>query len=154
LLAELEQIAGADDYVPLGQVPGTWLRDRLIGSATARGRYAEIMRSEWIALLRGRLARECVSLGVKDLDAAALQQTAPRRLTQLVSGEVYARDFEGIAYRSKYGAELENWALFEPFLLREHQSAPIREEDPDLLEALQRHRLRMAKAPATPAGDS
>lgn len=145
MLAELEQIAGSDDYFPLGSVPRTWLDHRLIGSAAASGRYAEIMRSEWIAHLRGRVAKECLACGIRDLDAAALQQTAPRRLTQVVSREVYALDFEGIAYLSKYGAELDNWALFEPFLLRNQQSREIPAGDPDLAAALDRHRLRMAE---------
>ncbi|MCC6862998.1 MAG: hypothetical protein IT158_30770 [Bryobacterales bacterium] len=90
------------------------LETRLIGSGHADGRYADIGASEWIALLRNRRVRACLELDFPDLDASALHRTAPQRLTQMASCEVYARAFERIAYRSKYGADLENWALFSP----------------------------------------
>jgi hypothetical protein len=81
---------------------------------------------------------------VAELDASALHRTAPRRLTQLVSREVYARAFDGIAYRSKYGVDLENWALFEPFQLADVRVYEIAADDPDLIEAMRLHRLRVA----------
>ena len=142
LVAELDEITGEDDYYPLGCVPVWWLETRLIGSGRAHGRYADIGASEWIALLRSRLARACLELGVADLDASALHRTAPRQLTQMVSREVYARAFDGIAYRSKYGVDLENWALFEPFQLAEVRIYEITFDDPDLQRALHLHRLR------------
>jgi hypothetical protein len=57
LIAEFDQITGEDDYHPLGSVPVRWLETRLIGSGHARGRYADVGTSEWIALLRSRRAR-------------------------------------------------------------------------------------------------
>jgi hypothetical protein len=62
----------------------------------------------------------------------------------MVSREVYARAFEGIAYRSKYGQDLENWALFEPFHLAEVRVYEIAANDPDFQRALHLHRLRVA----------
>jgi hypothetical protein len=144
LIAELDQIAGDDDYYPLGSVPVQWLETRLIGSGRPDGRYADIGTSEWIALLRNRLARACVELEVPDLDASALHRSVPRRLTQLVSREVYARAFDGIAYRSRYGQDLENWALFEPFQLADVRVYEIAVDDSDLVEAMRLHRLRFA----------
>ena len=142
LIADL--ISVEDDYYPLGSVPVQWLGTRLIGSGRAGGRYADIGASEWIALLRNRLARACLELGVADLDASVLHRTAPRRLTQLVLREVYTRAFDGIVYCSKYGADLENWALFEPFQLADVRIYEIAAEDPDFQRALQLHRLRFA----------
>jgi hypothetical protein len=85
-----------------------------------------------------------VELEVPELDASALHRTAPRRLTQLVSREVYVRAFDGIAYRSKYGQDLENWALFEPFQLADVRVYEIAADDPDFQRALHLHRLQMA----------
>jgi hypothetical protein len=143
LIAELREIAGDDDHVPLGTVPATWLDTRVMGSAATDGRYADVGTSEWIAYLRRQLARQCVELGIEDLDAAALHRTAPRRFTQLVSREVYARAFDGIAYRSKYGYDLENWAVFEPFRLAAPVVDRIQATDGDFQGALRIHRLRL-----------
>lgn len=32
---------------------------------------------------------------------------------------VYEKDFSGIYYQSRYGNDLENWALFEPFQIHQ-----------------------------------
>ena len=141
LLAELAGIAGEDDFLPLGAVPLVWLESRRIGSAHAEGRYADIGASDWIALLRGCLARACLEMGIADFDAAAQMLSSPRRLTQLVSREVYSRGFDGILYRSRYGQELKNWALFEPVLLTAEREFQIAADDPDLHAALRLHRL-------------
>ena len=42
LLAELDGIAGENDFVPLGVVPAIWLGNRRIGSAHTAGRYAVV----------------------------------------------------------------------------------------------------------------
>jgi len=73
-----------------------------------------------------------------------LQRHAPRRLTQLASLEARRKNFEGIYYRSRYGHDLENWALFEPFLLIATNCEPIPPDDPTLLEALRMLDLRLA----------
>jgi len=56
LLAELNEIEGDNDFLPLGTVPREWCDERLLGSAHADGDYAEIYSSGWILLLRHRLA--------------------------------------------------------------------------------------------------
>jgi hypothetical protein len=144
LIAELNEIDGDDDYNPVGTVPLAWLKSRVIGSGHIEGRYAEIGVSHWIGLLRNRLARACLQMGVADLDAAALYQSAPRRLTQMVSREVYARAFDGIVYRSKYGVDLENWAVFEPFQVADAGVHEIGAVDPDFTAAMRLHRLQLA----------
>ncbi len=50
---------------------------------------------------------------------------------------MYEKDQDEIYYRSRYGHDLENWAIFDPFLLPEKRSeATLTPEDPALLEAL------------------
>jgi hypothetical protein len=107
----------------------------LLGTASASGEYADIYATEWIALLRRALADECLRLGVDDLDAGVLQRES-RRLTQLASAQVYERGFPGIYYRSRHGHNLENWALFEPFLITASRAEKISIDDPNLLQAL------------------
>jgi hypothetical protein len=49
---------------------------------------------------------------------------------------VFNDGFAGIYYRSKYGHDVENWALFEPFQIKITNSESIRADDPDLQRAL------------------
>ncbi len=144
LLTELHEIAGEDDFVPLGTVPSEWRDERLLGTAAAEGTYADILSTNWIALLRQQLAGECLRLGLSDLDASALQSHSPRRLTQLASLEVSRRGYDGIYYRSRYGHDLENWALFEPFRIQHAMAKAIAADDPVFLEALQILGLKIA----------
>ena len=64
-----------------------------------------------------------------------LQAGAPRQITQLASRVVYELGLPGICYPSRYGHDLENWALFEPHI-QHSVSNPITNEDPALVEAL------------------
>jgi hypothetical protein len=88
------------------------------------------------------LAVDLVKFGFDDLDASVLQQTAPRNVTQLASRIVFNDGFAGIYYRSKYGHDVENWALFEPFQISPKDSESIRFDNPDLLRALRLHSLK------------
>jgi len=142
LLSELAAIEGEDDFSPLGQVPTEWLDQRTMGTATTEGEFADICGSEWISKLRKLLPAQLEKFGVDDLDASVLQQTAPRILTQFVSRIVFYEDFAGIYYRSKYGHDIENWALFEPFRIGKHSVESIVQNDPDLQRALELHGLR------------
>jgi RES domain len=135
LYAELTEIEGEDDFVPSGIVPREWFDVRVIGSAEAHGRFAEIGGADWISTLRRRLAPLLISLGIPDFDASVLQ-SGPRFLTQNVSQFVYNLGFNGIRYLSKYGHDIENWALFEPADLTGAREDEIRADDADLLEAL------------------
>jgi hypothetical protein len=144
LYADLNAIEGEDDYLPLGSVPATWSRTRCVGRANVGGIFADVLHSGWIAHLRVRLAGTCVRLGLPDLDAAALRMSAPRTFTQAVSRLIYdAARYAGIRYVSKFGDDLENWAIFEPFSLQVYEGATIASDDADLLRALDLHKLRM-----------
>jgi len=136
LYAELAEIEGPDDFVAAGVVPCEWLEVRTMGSADADGRFADVGSSDWILTLRRRLASLLISLGVPDFDASVLQRSAPRRLTQHVSRFVYRQGYHGIRYLSRYGHDIENWALFEPAELTDRRNGEVRPDDPDLLQAL------------------
>lgn len=142
LLAELAEIEGEDDHFPLGEVPVEWVEKRIMGVATANGEYADVCSSEWISRLRKLLAVHLEKFGVDDVDASILQKTAPRILTQFVSRIVFSAGFAGIYYLSKYGHDIENWALFEPFQINLKAPEPIRRDDRDLQRALQLHSLK------------
>jgi hypothetical protein len=145
LRAELAEIEGEDDYCPLGEVPLEWIEKRMMGVATASGEYADICGSEWISRLRIVLARHLKRFGLDDLDASTLQMTAPRGFTQLVSRAVFSEGLAGIHYRSKYGHDVDNWALFEPFQINVKDSEPIRVADSDLQRALRLHGLKFKR---------
>jgi hypothetical protein len=113
-----------------------------LGVATADGEYADICISEWISRLRRALVGHLERFGLDDIDASALQKTARRMLTQLVSRIVFNAGFSGIYYLSKYGHDIENWALFEPFHVTVRKPEPIRVDDSDLQLALRLHSLR------------
>jgi hypothetical protein len=142
LLAELAEIEGVDDYCPLVEVPLEWIEKRMMGVATASGEYADICSSEWISRLRIVLVGRLQGFGLDELDASVLQKTAPRNLTQLVSRVVFSERLAGIYYRSKYGHDVENWALFEPFQINPKDSESIRIDDPDLRQCLRLHGLK------------
>ena len=142
LRVELAEIAGEDDYSHVGEVPVEWIDKRMMGSATAE-EYADICSSEWISRLRKSLAGHLERFGIEDLDASVLQLTAPRALTQFVSRIVFSAGFAGIYYRSKYGHDIENWALFEPFRIMVRNSEPVQFSDPDLQQALKLHSLKL-----------
>ena len=144
LLAELDTIEGDDDFVALGTLPRDWLTVRTMGSAEINGVFADIYGIAWVSQLRRTLAGEALKLGMKDIDLSSLERAEPRRLTQLASREAYLLSFAGLFYRSRYGQTLENWAIFEPFALQQATSEEFYEDDPDLLEALRLHRIRLA----------
>ena len=127
---------------PLGEVPIEWVEKRILGLATTDKEYADVCSSEWISRLRKSLAIHWKKFGVEEFDASVLQQTAPRILTQFVSRIVFNSGFAGIYYRSKYGHDIENWALFEPFQIKVQEPELIRPEDRDLQRALELHSLK------------
>lgn len=130
LLSELAEIEGEDDFVPCAVLPPEWCEQRMIGVAQAHGDYAEIFASSWIAYLRIKLADECLRLGLKDLDVSVIQSASPRRITQFASRQVYECGCAGIFYLSRYGHDLENWAIFEPFPIRPTEIHSVSTDDP------------------------
>ena len=124
-------------------MPAEWAQRRAIGSAAHHGQYADIYGSEWICRLRRELARDCVRLGVADIDASVLQGSAPRSLTQHASRIIYNAGFDGICYHSRYGHEIRNWGVFEPFKLDPQRTSDVTTDHPDFRKALQIHGLQI-----------
>ena len=145
LVAELGEIQGEDDHIPLGEVPVEWIENRMMGIASADGEYADICSSDWISRLRVLLVVDLLRFGIEDLDASILQKTAPRILTQSVSRIAFNDGLAGIRYLSRHGHDIENWALFEPFQINVKEHQTIRRDDPDLQRALQLHTLKFSE---------
>lgn len=148
LTAELAEITNSDfDHMPLGTVPGSWLAARKIGSAFPAGnRYAHVYSSEWLSYLRKQLEPELVRSGAirtgqVEFDLALLM-SQHRSLTQKAATAIYELGFDGIYYQSRHGADLFNWALFEPFPLDDLSDTELNGADPNFQEALRRLDLR------------
>lgn len=142
IATELADITNADsDHTPLGTVPGSWLATRRIGSALPAGaRYAHVYSSEWLSYLRKQLEPELIRSGAirtgeDDFDLASLM-SQNRSLTQKAATEIYKLEFHGVYYQSRHGADLFNWALFEPFDLNDLSDSELDAADPDFQEAL------------------
>jgi RES domain len=148
-LGRVDLEAGERDDGPRpGQLPSTWVDGRAVGTAMADGPFARVGAARWLSYLRDRLADRALHHGVDELDAAAIRVHAPRAFTQEISRLVFEcadaggkPQFDGIAYRSRLGDELENWAIFEPpegeARLHDAQSEPVDADDPDLAAALE-----------------
>ena len=69
--------------------------------------------------------------------------------TQDVSRYVFAetaggqRRWNGLAYLSKHGDDLQNWAIFEPAAPGSTTSHDVRPDDADLVAALALHGLQL-----------
>ncbi len=155
IVAEYDAIVGGDEDEQEppsgGEVPAEWVEARCIGTGTLTGAYVELGHHETLAELRRLLAARLVHHGIGDLDAAAIRLTAPRAFTQEISRHVFddsvggARRWNGIAYLSKHGDDLDNWAIFEPAAPAPHRRRPLRPS---------RRRPRQRAAVARAAHDS
>lgn len=55
-----------------------------------------------------------LSLGLLDLDAAALKDARPRRLTQAIAAGIFeTTDLDGVTFSSRHDDDLKLWAIFE-----------------------------------------
>lgn len=150
VIAALEEIVGApeDEEPPAaGAVPVEWVEQRCVGTASLIGDYVDVGHHETLAELRMALAARVVHYGLHDLDAASIRLTAPRAFTQEISRFVFdqtvdgVRRWNGIAYLSKHGDDLQNWTIFEPASPNVAGIAPFNDDDPDLAAALELHGL-------------
>lgn len=159
----LDRIDGPVDAMEPGVVPAVWRRGRVVARAVISGRFADIghhqslghIQSEMIDELRPMLARA----GLAELDAAAIKLSVPRTLTQQISRRIYEQstpegraEFAGIAYSSRLGDDLTNWAIFEPappiaeapFTVLDRTEIDV--DDPDFLRAVELLGLRIEGA--------
>lgn len=152
LVAELHAIVGdeGDEEPPAsGIVPTEWVEQRCVGRAALVGDYADVGHHESLAELRTALAARVVHHGLHDLDAAALRLSAPRAFTQDISRYVFGqtangeRRWNGLAYLSKHGDDLQNWAIFEPADPDVIDVTEFDRHDADLAAALALHGLQL-----------
>lgn len=134
-LAEIQH--APDDHLRTGIVPVDWLLKQSIGKAIVHGQFADICSAEWITRLRPVLEPHLAHCGLSEFDASVLQQAKYRHLTQMASKAVRTAGYAGIYYRSRFGHDFENWAIFEPWAIDQREAGPIQRDDPDLVKALQ-----------------
>lgn len=120
LAMELDEIVEDDEdavlhpTLPSGQVPPEWLDARAATSAVLTGTYCAVTDSRSIAALHPHFVGVARSLGLVDLDAAALKDARPRRLTQAIAAWLYeTTDLDGVTFASRHGDDLRLWAIFE-----------------------------------------
>jgi hypothetical protein len=151
LLAELKRIRVNDRTGrrtrPAGRIPARWRDDRIVGRGVPDGVTGVLVvvgAARSLATLRRALARMARGFGLKDLDAAAIRLSAPRRFTQEVSRLIYEQadtaeaPFAGIFYLSRYGDDVTDCALFErgePFPVTSLERSDISGDDADFLAA-------------------
>lgn len=135
-------------------MPRSWCAPRRLGSGRLNGWFVTPGHTESLPTLRARFLRLARSLGLPDVDAAAIRATAPRAFTQAVAAWLHDLDgpdgqpVAGIQFESRHGDDLTLWAIFErspdePVSLKLHDltDVPLDVDNPDLLEALRIHRL-------------
>jgi hypothetical protein len=120
LAAELDEIVEDNEDEVLhptlasGQVPREWLDARAATSAKLCGTYCAVTDSRSIAVLHPHFIGIALSLGLLDLDAAALKDARPRHLTQAIAAWIYeTTDLDGVTFASRHGDDLQLWAIFE-----------------------------------------
>lgn len=132
-----------DPSPPRGVVPNEWFKSRQMGVGTLHGSFVDLGAAETLAELRSRLAAVLVHYTISDLDGAAIRLSVPRGFTQEISRTVYEmtikdgeRKWGGIAYQSRLGDDLQNWAMFEPNQPRNQHVENLDRTDPALTTAL------------------
>jgi len=153
VLQQLSLIEHAeDDHTPPGVVPASWLAKRRMGQAIVDPhlRFADIYASTWLFAVEHKLSEFGLLPVGQDFDLALLL-AQHRLLTQRAATFIYGQGFDGIYYLSRYGTDLENWALFERRegefgILRQEEPEPITENDPDLQKSLQCFGLKIDPA--------
>jgi hypothetical protein len=150
-LKEIDDVGQAETALGPGELPRSWLDKRRVGEATLRGDFADVGHSTWLGWLRSEMAARLVHYKIHELDAGLIRLSAPRGLTQEISGLVHdqteggGRRYAEVAYLSRLGDEFQNWATFEPAQLEPRIPQNIRDTDVDFLEALDRLGLTLVE---------
>ena len=139
-------------------VPGTlstrWCRGRMAGAAHLAGWYANPSTSTSLPTIRAALGQLAATLGIPDIDAAAMKNTAPRQFTQHVAAWLYDQRtpaggaIDGIRFTSRHGDDIGLRVIFERdsttdiapqlFIVSAERIDP---HDPVLNDAMRIHRL-------------
>jgi hypothetical protein len=130
---------------PFDRIPPDWHLKRSIGTLLLPPdqRWLDLREHETRETLRAELAPSLWSLGVDDFDLSdALSRN--RRLTQPIALLALRNGFQGIAYKSRFDANFDCWAIFEGARVEPVGRFAILRNDPDLLEAARRFNLQMS----------
>jgi hypothetical protein len=141
--------------VGAGTLSRSWCEPRLSASGRLTGTFAAPGHPESLPTLRHRFLKAAREFGLADLDAAAIRESRPRRLTQHIAAWIYTLSttdgapLSGIEFQSRHGDNLTLWAVFErdtasnaPPEITPIDAQPIDEQDPDLVEAMRLYRLK------------
>ncbi|MGD9894475.1 MAG: RES family NAD+ phosphorylase [Dehalococcoidia bacterium] len=148
VLAALRQVTpaeGEDELPEAGIIPSDWRRDRLMGrlNLDPGQQWLDLRLNEILESLRWELAESFRDLGYTAFDMSnALGSN--RRLTQVIAGWAYDQHYQGIAYKSRFGSDLDCWAIFEGAGFEDTDIAPIPIDDRDLANAARRFMLRLS----------
>ncbi|MFN8635982.1 MAG: RES family NAD+ phosphorylase [Chloroflexota bacterium] len=137
LLARIARVSGASGGLPAPLVPRDWYASRRVGrlQISPGQQWLDLRAPETLQALRAELADALVRLHLPDMDVGATRGPS-RALTREIARWAYDRGFRGLAYRSRFGDQIECWAVFEGASI-----SPIRPDetilpdDPDLQAA-------------------
>lgn len=105
-------------------------------------RWLDLRHSETLEALRWELAESLHILGHTEFDLSSAL-SGDRRLTQMIAGWAYEQQVQGITYKSRFGADLDCWAIFEGAGFEEADIAPIEVDDVALATAARRFLLQL-----------
>jgi hypothetical protein len=161
LAAELDAVeedpedAAEHPTIAPGRVPRSWCGPRRLGGGRLSGWFAVPGHVESLPTLRARFLQLAHSVGLPDVDAAAIRTAEPRAFTQAVAAWLHDLDgpegepVAGIQFESRHGDGLTLWAIFErspdervPQQLHDLMDSALDPDDLDLLEAMRLHRLQ------------
>ena len=155
----VENADGLPPTAAAGTLPGSWLVTRRLGTADFTGpAAAAIGTAHSLSLLNRDLTAVLIDMQLKEVDAAAIRQTVPRRFTQAVSRYVFesvaedGKPLAGIFYQSRLGDDIHCFALFEGhgrWRINDPSSAVIASDDADLVHALEMLGVSLEGAPGT-----
>ncbi|PRZ34799.1 RES domain-containing protein [Antricoccus suffuscus] len=137
-------------FLVAGAVPADWRHRRLLVEVDLHEplSFIDIEAAATHTFLTGQLAAELTTLGINELDVAAVR--GPNRLvTRLVAGWAYTASDEqgdplyaGIRYVSRLGNH-ECWAVFDGTGVTQRRARTIDQNNPDLLRVAADFGLRI-----------
>jgi hypothetical protein len=153
LVAEIDESGEWNAYMDPGKVEAEWRRRRVLEKVkpTVGGnRYLDLHSSQSLAWLTREMRTALAIFGVQQLTLSHVT-TGDRQITRAISSWVYTLRsspsrqfiFDGIKYGSKYGEDLECWAVYDRTLVTLEEKRTIELDDPELMEIAKRFGLQI-----------
>lgn len=155
--ADLAAIDDDEQYptAAAGTLSPSWCERRVVAEAEMSGSFAVPAHHETLPTLRSRFLPLAMSLGLDDVDAAAVRDSRPRSLTHAISAWLYTLvtadgvPVTGIQFQSRHGDALTLWAIYEragsngspPEIRSRSRPLTVQRTDPVLRQAMEIHRL-------------